>query len=182
LSNFDNGDCFITLTFANNIQDREFANKEFKKFIQRVNRYCKKINLEFKYITVIEYQKRGAIHYHMICNFPIGSFKGDDKQKERDFNLKLWKNGFVKIKNIKEVDNTGAYLIKYLVKEFKQNHKENKRRYLYSRNLNKPCNVPNDFTVDILQELEKHYPVFTSTYETYWQGVVNYREYNLVRE
>jgi hypothetical protein len=118
----------------------------------------------------------------MLSNFPIETMEGDNrKEKEVDFSLRLWKNGFVKIKDIGNVDNTGAYLIKYLTKEFKESHKENKRRYLYSRNLNKPCEVPTDFINDILEELTKHYPVYTSNYETVWQGNVKYKEFNLLR-
>lgn len=36
-TNFDNQTKFLTLTFKENIQDIEYANNEFKKFIKRLN-------------------------------------------------------------------------------------------------------------------------------------------------
>jgi len=56
---------FLTLTFRENVQNIKQANYEFNKFIKRLNYRLygtKKVNL--KYTTVIEFQKRGAIHYH----------------------------------------------------------------------------------------------------------------------
>ncbi|GAI10009.1 unnamed protein product, partial [marine sediment metagenome] len=43
----------------------DITNREFKKFIQRL-RYQYG---DFKYMAVIEFQDRGAIHYHMISDF-----------------------------------------------------------------------------------------------------------------
>src|SRR5690606_13269626 len=72
-SNFADGDKFITLTFrdteAFDIRDVHDTNREFKKFIQRMRRRYG----DFKYIAVIEFQdenKRGAVHYHLICKLP----------------------------------------------------------------------------------------------------------------
>ena len=66
LSNFSSKDKFLTLTFADNIEDIEYANNEFKKFIKRLKRKYPR----FRYISVIEFQKRGAIHYHCLVNLP----------------------------------------------------------------------------------------------------------------
>jgi hypothetical protein len=48
--NFDNQTKFLTLTFKENIQDIEYANNEFKKFIKRLNYNLyktKKANLKY---------------------------------------------------------------------------------------------------------------------------------------
>ena len=58
---------FITLTFADNIQDLFIANAEFTLFIKRLNYYVfKQKKSILKYLVVPEFQKRGAVHYHII--------------------------------------------------------------------------------------------------------------------
>lgn len=84
---------FITLTFAKNERDIKYTNYQYKKFIQRLNYSIlnQKKNY-FKYAVVIEFQKRGAIHYHaLFFNLPYIENKGLQK---------LWSNGFVKINKI----------------------------------------------------------------------------------
>ena len=94
-ANFDEHSKFITLTFKENLTDVKKANYEYMKFIQRLRyRYG-----DFKYIAVIEFQKRGAVHYHMISNLP---YIDNSKLCE------IWGQGFVKINDIRHVDNVGA--------------------------------------------------------------------------
>jgi hypothetical protein len=58
---------FMTLTFAENITDLKQANYEFNKFVLRLSyKYPK-----FEYLAVPEFQQRGAVHYHVICNLPF---------------------------------------------------------------------------------------------------------------
>ncbi|MGM9458151.1 rolling circle replication-associated protein, partial [Lacticaseibacillus rhamnosus] len=66
LANFDAGSKFVTFTFAENVKDIDQANREWKKFVQRLRRRYG----DFKYLSVIEFQKRGAVHYHMISDLP----------------------------------------------------------------------------------------------------------------
>lgn len=58
---------FFTMTYADNITDIKYSNNEFEKYIKRLKRALKK---PIKYLAVIEFQKRGAIHYHVICGVP----------------------------------------------------------------------------------------------------------------
>jgi hypothetical protein len=97
---------FLTLTFAENVKNIDFANYEFKKFIQRLK--YQYIKSDLKYLSVIEFQKRGAVHYHTISNIP--------KIKSSTI-ADLWGNGFIKINKIKNCDNVGAYVSKYLTKD-----------------------------------------------------------------
>lgn len=55
---------FITLTFAEDVQDITIANKEFANFIRKMRR----VYNNFKYISVLEFTKKDRIHYHMITN------------------------------------------------------------------------------------------------------------------
>lgn len=124
-ANFKNDDKFITLTFRENVSDLNIANYEFKKFIERL----KYEYGNFKYVAVIEFQKRGAIHYHMLASLPI------IKKSEL---AAIWRNGFVKINNIKEVDDLGAYLIKYMTKNKDIWKLAREKSYLCSKNLKRP--------------------------------------------
>jgi len=94
-------DKFVTLTFAENLQDIKIANRHFNKFIMRL----KYQYLNLRYLSIIEFQKRGAIHYHFLCNLP---------HVKNSILSDIWGHGFVKINKIKHVTNLGAYICKYL--------------------------------------------------------------------
>jgi len=134
---------FLTLTF----DEKKFENKrditEFEKcnylfmtFIQRL-----KYNfLGIKYLAVPEFQgdyyfrskiKKefgGAIHYHLLLNHKIETKKIE----------KVWRHGFVKINKIKSIKNIGLYVSKYLSKESFNRKYFGKKKFFYSRNLNRP--------------------------------------------
>lgn len=63
---------FITLTFAENITDLNEANKRFHVYVVQMARRCKDFGFEFQYIGVPEFQKRGAVHYHLVTNVQLG--------------------------------------------------------------------------------------------------------------
>lgn len=118
---------FITLTFKENIIDNKIANQEFKLFIKRL-RYIYK---EFSYIAVVERQKRGAIHYHIIFfNLPFVDVK-------ELYNL--WGNGFIDVQSLSKIGNVGFYMTKvidYMCKELTQRDKSQKI-FFTSRNIKK---------------------------------------------
>jgi hypothetical protein len=134
---------FLTLTFDENkfenkkdITEFEKCNYLFMTFIQRL-----KYNfLGIKYLAVPEFQgdyyfrtgiKKefgGAIHYHLLLNQKV-----DTKKIE-----KVWRHGFVKINKIKSINNVGLYVSKYLSKESFNRKYFGKKKFFYSRNLNRP--------------------------------------------
>lgn len=134
---------FLTLTFDENkfenkkdITEFEKCNYLFMTFIQRL-----KYNfLGIKYLAVPEFQgdyyfrtniKKefgGAIHYHLLLNQMV-----DTKKIE-----KVWRHGFVKINKIKSINNVGLYVSKYLSKESFNRKYFGKKKFFYSRNLNRP--------------------------------------------
>ena len=74
-TNFDERTSFLTLTTKENIQNRYEFNLLFDKFIKRLNYhiYHSKKRL-IKYIAVLERQKRGAWHAHILLfSFPFHS-------------------------------------------------------------------------------------------------------------
>ncbi len=130
--NFDNNTKFITLTFKENIEDIEYTNNEFSKFMRRLNyQIYKTKKQQLKYLAVWEKQKRGAIHYHIIF-FDLPYIKNKDLKE-------IWGHGFVKINKIDvdSKDNRGRYVSKYFSKDIDiKNHKQ--KSFFKSQNLNLP--------------------------------------------
>ena len=171
---------FLTLTFRENIQDIKQANYEFSKFIKRLNYRLygtKQVNL--KYTTVIEFQKRGAIHYHtIIYNMPY--LKADELSS-------IWGNGFIKINNIDNIDNVGAYVGEYLGKADKGQGKDieddrlrGQKTYFSSRGLFRPVEITDKKIVEqVADALLNRKPTYTATYENEYLGIVTYKQYNI---
>ena len=153
---------FITLTFEENITDIESANKKFRYFVDKVRR----IRKDFKYICIPEFQKRGAVHYHLLTNIPMDSKiipkreklklwnKETKSYKELEYyDIKYWNEGFSSAEPIK--DNPKkiiGYISKYMTKDI-DNRLFNKHRYFYSQNLNKP----KESYIDLENEDEYNY-------------------------
>ncbi len=122
---------FVTLTCKENIQNIKIGNRHYSKFIQRLNHalFKKKKNI-LKYVAVIEFQKRGAIHYHIIFfNLPFN--KGNKKIIEQ-----CWGQGFIKMEAIKKhINNVGNYILKYITKDNADSRLVGKKCYFASKNL-----------------------------------------------
>lgn len=106
---------FITLTYEDNISDREVLKKDFNNFIRKFRRRFG--NCE--YINVVEYQNRGALHCHLIVIFdeiPTFTITNDDIKK-------CWKHGSVNIGTVTSAEADAKYLTNFLF-EYKE-EKEN---------------------------------------------------------
>lgn len=159
---------FVTLTFADNVTDLRAANYEWKKFKQRLEF---KIGYKLQYLVVIEFQKRGAIHYHVIM-FNLPYIKNKDLQG-------IWRNGFVKINKINNCDNVGAYVCKYLSKDLFDDRLGGQKMYFSSRGLEKPVEIKETERVDNLAVALPssscvYEAVFTNDYNS-----ISYKQYNL---
>jgi len=172
-ANFGNHDKFVTLTFAENVTDISQANREFKSFIKRLKYKCQ---TEIKYAVAIEFQKRGAVHYHMICNLPY--------VPKSEF-AATWGNGFVKINRIKHVDNVGAYISKYMSKGMhgRDPRLRGRKMWFTSRNLERPIVLRGEEAERVLEfyGLDEKQKVFGYSYESEHHGLITYRQYNLNR-
>ncbi|MGW8014700.1 rolling circle replication-associated protein [Staphylococcus xylosus] len=150
LLNFTDYFSFITLTFKENLTHIESANYIFKTFIRRLKYYLKSkfdIN-KIKYICIPEFQKRGAIHFHMLCDIPPFI-------PYKDL-IHMWKKSIYKNKKIKLNKSDGSlyikssnkqkesperianYLTKYLTKQSSDTRFIGKKTYFCSRNLKRP--------------------------------------------
>lgn len=178
-SNFKDSDLFITLTFRDGIiddlKDVKKCNNFFKKFIQRFRYHY---GGDFKYLAVIEFQDkngRGAVHYHMLVDLEY-----IDKEY---FEHEIWKGGYTFLRNIKGVDNIGAYMVKYMTKNINDKRLKGEKSYLASRNLKKPEVIIGEYAKEIIKAyaLDERKAVYENEYNTDYYGVVKYKEYNLKR-
>lgn len=165
---------FLTLTFAENVQDLETANYEFGKFLKRLNYACYKTKKHsFKYTCVVEFQERGAIHYHVIFyNLPY---------IESSLLAYFWRQGFIKINAIDDVTNVGAYVCKYLTKANDDDRLRGKKCYFNSRGLVKPVEFYLDY--DDLERYKEKLPqealVYEAEFKNEYVGTIKYEQYNL---
>lgn len=119
---------FVTLTYAVNETDIDKAYKDFQIWVRQI----KRIFPEFVYICVPEFQKRGAIHFHLICNAECGkewvtrppkiTFNTEKKRAYTLYwyDLQYWNHGYSIAEDLKAFDsefNVALYLVKYLFKD-----------------------------------------------------------------
>lgn len=105
---------WVTLTYAENMQDSKRLHSDFVKFWKKFQRWClnkKRGNVPVpEYIAVAEPQARGAWHMHVIliwsCAAPFIDNNG--------VLAPMWGHGFTKIKGVADCDNIGAYFSAYL--------------------------------------------------------------------
>ncbi len=122
---------FVTLTYAENMLDYVKAKKDFTKMIDVINKRLVRQGLDkLKYINIIEHQKRGSIHFHLITfNHDFIDYK--------DF----WKYGFSQTKTINDPNHSKLtnYFANYLMKRNKgyKGISKGVRTFSYSQNLKK---------------------------------------------
>lgn len=168
-ANASGNDLFVTLTYADNFTDLVQAKKDFKRFIKAMKR--KSYNL--KYVYVVEFQKRGSIHFHVIffdCGYIDCKFLAD-----------VWGLGFVKINRINDIDNTGAYVVKYMDKNLLDDRLQGHDLYGRSRGLKQPQEINNPQEVGQLLEGLSSHLTYTNTYSNDYKGTCVYCQFNKKR-
>ncbi len=163
---------FLTLTHKENMVDIKHSNTLHTRFIKNLNYYIfhtKKVKI--RYLSVIEFQKRGAIHYHIIFfNLPYIS-----KKELED----IWGQGFVHIRKVNENKNVARYLVKYLGKGNDDNRLQNKKRYSCSGRLLKPVAVNNqDDAFALYKKIPKEYIVDKSIFKHEYLGTMTTFSYD----
>lgn len=166
-SNFQQGlTKFLTLTFREHVTDRAQAMDEFKKFMKRLNyQQEKQKRSNVKYLGVIEYTKKGRIHFHVVL-FNCGYIPKDELQG-------IWGNGFIRINRIKGMNGSAVarYVTKYLAKAYQTElddfeemirlgSETNKQKdYFVSRNLVRPkftyLSLDDDEPVFLVRDLKQ---------------------------
>lgn len=175
-ANITGKDLFITLTYKKNMCNIDEGKKDFKKFIMRWNYIRKKEGSEpLHYVYVVEFQKRGAVHFHSIF-FNVGYIKNKELNS-------LWGKGFVKVNKIDNVDNVGSYVVKYMEKDLIDDRLNGKDLYGRSKgNLKEPVTTKNPQEVEALERFLKNNLVYSNSYDSEYYGSITYKQYNLNRK
>lgn len=133
---------WVTLTYADNMTDPKKLQKDFENFNSR----CRSIFGHYEYITAAEPQARGAWHLHCVFIFDHKApFMANDVVAD------CWKQGFVTVKRLDDVDNVGAYLTAYLG-DVELSEAQSQNMYIGNREI-KEC----EFTDDNGQKQKKKY-------------------------
>jgi len=133
---------FLTLTYAKNVTDISEAMADWNVFIKKLRyRYGK-----IEYLTVIEFQKRGAVHFHTVF-FNVGYKKNINKVIDE-----LWRHGFIKYKSLGHVKWIGLYVSKYFSKNSFDDRLYGRKGYFCSQGLRKPIVLRNKKNVEKLVE------------------------------
>lgn len=191
LMNFTQEHLFVTLTYKENFDDVKESDKHFSRFIADMR---EELDQDFKYIAVREFQKRGAVHYHMMCDIDLKfKEKWETELYEVEF-AKIWGHGFVDIARMnkhrsenskykdKPIDNVGAYLSKYFSKSAEDPRLKGHKIYLPSKGLLRPRILKNDDAIEFIKEnVKAKKMVFTNCYESEYLGKITFKEYNLKR-
>ena len=182
-ANADIWESFITLTFKENLTDISIANKKFNSFVSNVRKKKK----DFKYIAVPEFQKRGAVHYHLLSNLTkddsdIIIKQKNSKENDNFYDIKYWNKGFSAVDFIKnDYKKIFSYISKYMTKDI-DNRLFGKKRYFFSLNLNQPktdyLNLDNEKDFNYFLDLTKKNNVeFQSEYiDNYTKNIIKFIE------
>lgn len=182
---------FVTLTYAINMQDLKLSKIHLNKFIKDMQRDFP----EFKYLYVLEYQERGAIHYHMLNNLPVNFNTAkphtrkteEQKDLENYFREVYWPRGFVDIRNLTSEGNAnvGLYVSVYLVEDLFKLDLKGSKCYGFSRNLCRPKEtklMSNEDGIEVVKRYSNDHKVtYASSYNMRIEddlgvrnGIVNY--------
>lgn len=194
---------FITLTFSENVDSIKEANKKFNAWRTKI----KSIKKDFSYIGVPEYQKRGAVHYHILTNLEIKQIykymrrgklretlliipqenfsekqlaKMSVEKRKKCYDVKYWPHGFTSVFPVENINVVG-YMSKYMTKS-SDNRLFGQRRYFYSQNLDRPeehyLDLSNDDDFTILADiLANNVLSYENSYLDAFGDVIDFVEY-----
>lgn len=131
---------FLTLTFRKNIQTVKEANPHFTLFIKRLNYELFKTKKSvIQYVAVIEFQPiSGRVHYHVVLfNLPF-------IDRYIDVFNRVWDQGFMLIKTIKDEAHAANYITKYMTKE-DDKRLQGEKSYFCSRGLKRSAVMRKEF-------------------------------------
>jgi len=187
---------FITLTFSDNVKDIETANKKFAIWRTKINSIFK----GFQYVCVPEFQKRGAVHYHLMTNIEINkiyyytrrlkslkteliiSQENNNSKYNKCYDVKYWPYGFTSVYPLDNINVVG-YITKYMTKDI-DNRLWGKNKYLCSNNLKRPKEILIDS--DIIKENSKLFLIqniydlkYQNNYFDIYNNEIQFMEYKL---
>jgi len=169
---------FVTLTMEE-IREVSSSQRALHIFITSLR---KDLGEKFRYISVIEFQKRGAVHFHtLLWDFPITLVQNE---RHTRYIQKLWGQGFVDFKQTDGSPKIAGYMGKYMAKAMHDKRLCSKRAYNASRNVYRPYSLKGSLFASYSQELiglelSTLEPVHEKKFGTQWMGECHYKVYDL---
>jgi len=167
----------LTLTMREVCTLRE-AWRAFTLFAQRVRAKRKGV---FSFVAVPEFQKRGAVHFHVLA-WGLSDDEIISERHTRRIAL-LWGHGFVDIRPTDGSPKLAGYLSKYMFKAMWDERLLGNKSFSSSRNLVRSVSISAPSAVDVAKEqwgiTGDTVPLTEKTYSTKWMGSCNYKTYSL---
>lgn len=185
----------VTLTYAA-VVDIKTATRHFNQFTGLLR---KTLGSDFRYIGVPEFQKRGAVHFHVlywglprgVIDYETPYWKREEDIGQMDkvergtrFIQNSWAYGYVDCIPTDNSEKLAGYLAKYMSKAMHDERLLGKRAYYYSRNILRPDSSTFGAFVNYMSDyLEKTATlVRESDFDTKWLGKATYKRYEIAEE
>jgi len=171
---------FLTLTYKEDVRDIKKAQRDFAKFIQRLNYLLiGKKTKKLRYVGVIEFQdekRNGVIHFHVIL-FDVPYIHWHKLTQ-------CWSHGSIDIvardKSGKALTVTkiARYMGKYMAKGFNDSRLDAHKKYFGSTSLERPKIFREPAHVDYIhQNLYRFTAVYVRSYYSKFMGKSTYVVY-----
>ena len=129
-------DYFATFTMSDNRYDYDSCKDRLRKFL---NNFKSRKAVDLEYLVVPEQHKDGAWHFHGLLKGNIDAYLSETWHKGR-YELVGYNLGKCELENVKDTNRVASYITKYITKDL-ANTVKNKRRYFYSKGVNKGKSV-----------------------------------------
>jgi len=179
-SNLDGVECplFLTLTMVEVVRI-EIAYGLLTRFIQRLRRIYGSYP---RYIAVPEFQKRGAVHFHVLF-WGLPEKIEIDESNNRTIQ-RIWQAGFVDCFRTDGSPKLASYVAKYMHKAVFDDRLHNQKSYACSRNVLRKVSIPSSAPLTSAEEiwgikLSTDPPMREKHVDTYWLGKGRYRCYEI---
>lgn len=126
-------DYFATFTFREDRYNYDICKEKLRKFFNNFKQ--RKANIE--YVVVPEQHKDGAWHFHGLLQGELDDYLSTTWRAGR-YELVGYKLGKCELEKVRDTCRVSSYITKYITKDLGTTLK-GKRRYFYSKGLNRPC-------------------------------------------
>jgi len=193
-SNLGGVECpsFLTLTMVEVVRV-EVAYGFFTEFISRLRRFY---GAHIRYITVPEFQERGAVHFHiLIWGLSKETIENETPKKQIIEGVvfekrgsraiqSLWGRGYVDCIPTDGSPKLAFYVAKYMQKALQDDRLRGQKAYTCSRNVLRKVSIPSSSAITHSEmifglDLSTAVPLQEKNFDTYWLGKGRYRLFNI---
>jgi len=155
------------------------SSRIFTRFIARLRR---ENGRDFRYIAVPEFQKRGAVHFHVLL---WGLHQYAISEASTRYFARLWLRGFCDCIITDGSIKLAGYLSKYMSKAMQDIRLGGEKAYYASRNSLRPVSISADslalFKLEVIQQEVIHTGelIHEREFDTPWLGRCTYKKYQI---